>query len=126
MNNRHLQASVTGPALNQAVVNVKTGVLGARAAYEQAATRHEQSEAAVKAAKSEAGRSVALVNFVKYVREQNIGTRLTEYSTIAWPARPQELYAEAYALWILDPGFMETFYPTLKAFFGSGQYRPAS
>jgi hypothetical protein len=68
--------------------------------------------------------SVALEEFVAYVNERKISPRLTGYASENWPEKPQELYADAYALSLADPQFLNAFFPDLAAYFKKGAYRP--
>ena len=47
----------------------------------------------------------------------------TEYARKNWPFRPQEFYAESYALWLADPAFLSANYKIVYDFFQTGEYR---
>ncbi|WP_309892743.1 hypothetical protein [Archangium sp.] len=57
---------------------------------------------------------------------QGSGEPVTRYAKESWeerPSKPQELFAEAYWLWLLEPDFLKEHYPALHEFFETGQYR---
>jgi hypothetical protein len=68
------------------------------------------------------GRSLRLHKFVTVVNANNI-TPFTKYAQNNWPYKPQEFYAEAYSLWLTDPGFLEHNYKPVVDFFGSPDYQ---
>jgi hypothetical protein len=115
--------------LEQAAAEVKaarpspTEVQVAR--YEKAQLRYDKAVDATKRARGKTNLgSVALEEFVAYVNERKISPRLTGYASENWPEKPQELYADAYALSLADPQFLNAFFPDLAAYFKKGAYRP--
>ncbi len=68
-------------------------------------------------------RSHRLHNFVRHVERHRIPAGITAYARDNWPAKPGELFAEAYALWLTDPRFLEENVPRLHGWFHSGRYR---
>ncbi|MGW2158336.1 hypothetical protein [Nonomuraea sp. NPDC001699] len=71
--------------------------------------------------KTPQGRDITpcLRNFVTFVSKENVGTDLTPYARTSYG----ELFAEAYAFWIVDPGAVEKHDPRLRAFFDDSRYR---
>jgi hypothetical protein len=67
-------------------------------------------------------RTRRLQKFVDLVTANKI-RRFTEYSVQNWQLKPQEFYAEAYSLWLVDPEFLKTNYKVVYDFFQSGDYR---
>lgn len=59
--------------------------------------------------------------FVDRVNADNVKP-FTWYAQVKWPYNPADFYADAYSLWLVDPGFLETNYPTIYEFFQSGDY----
>ncbi|WP_437565830.1 eCIS core domain-containing protein [Sorangium sp. So ce542] len=59
--------------------------------------------------------------FVEHVTRNGI-TPLTTYARRSWPHRPEEFFAETYALWRTDPAALRTHYPLLYEYFESGTY----
>lgn len=57
------------------------------------------------------------------VKASGTSPNLTTYSQREWPQKPQELYAEAYSLWLTDPAFLAESNPALFEWFKSGEYR---
>lgn len=49
--------------------------------------------------------------------------RFTRYSVENWQLKPEEFYAEAYSLWLVDPNFLKNNYPVVYDFFQNGEYR---
>lgn len=72
------------------------------------------------------GKSRCLLNFEKFVRSESIKATLTDYAATNWPARPQEFYAEAYMLWIIDKGKLKAHSQALYDYFASGQYHSST
>jgi len=68
------------------------------------------------------GRSARLQKFVDLVNGNHIRP-FTQYAAETWPAQPEEFFAEAYSLWLVDPKFVETNYKVVFDFFQSGDYR---
>lgn len=93
-----------------------------RTRYERAVTRSEQADALLARDKVK-GRSVRLNRFVEYVTQRNINPGLTDYTGVNWAGHPQELFAESYSLWLLDPQFLSGFSNDLFTYFESGAYR---
>jgi len=75
---------------------------------------------AVRAAAS--GNTLRLQKFVDLVTANNI-RRFTRYAAQNWPQSPEEFYAEAYALWLVDPVFLRANYKVVFDFFQNGDYR---
>lgn len=85
-----------------------------------------QAEAACRQA--ETARSAALgqqpsEQLKALVQARGISPAITLYAQASWPAKPDELYAEAYSLWLLDKPFLLSFSADLADFFDSGRYR---
>ena len=68
------------------------------------------------------GRSRRLQKFVDFVISNNI-RRFTRYSLDQWQLHPEEFYAEAYSLWLVDPEFVKTNYKAIYDFFENGDHR---
>jgi hypothetical protein len=66
-------------------------------------------------------RTRRLQKFIDLVNAKNIRP-FTPYSAINWPHNPQEFYAEAYSLWIVDQDFLKNNYEVVYNFFQSGDY----
>lgn len=67
-------------------------------------------------------RTTRLQKFIDLVETNKIEP-FTDYAKKQWPREPYDFYAEAYALWITDPDFLEHEYPEIFKFFQSGDYR---
>jgi hypothetical protein len=67
-------------------------------------------------------RTRRLQKFIDLVNANNI-KRFTQYSVDKWLLKPEEFYAEAYSLWLVDPDFVKTNYLAVFNFFESGDYR---
>jgi len=67
-------------------------------------------------------RTLRLQKFVDLVTTNKIAP-FTEYAKKNWPHAPAEFYAEAYALWLTDPDFLQNNYGPVYTFFQSGDYR---
>lgn len=67
-------------------------------------------------------RTLRLQKFIDLVTTNKI-QRFTQYSKENWLLKPQEFYAEAYSLWLVDPQFLETNYKVVYDFFQTGDYR---
>jgi hypothetical protein len=92
--------------------------------YKELAAAYDAAEAAQAAARGQGQRTVPLSRFVAHVTARNINRRITDYAGNSWPQKPQEFYAEAYSLWVLDPEFVTAFSADLAGFFDAGTYRP--
>jgi hypothetical protein len=103
----------------------KTVSAAQRTQYQEAKTRYDQAEAEMAATKTPAGRTIPAEAFVAYVTARKINRRLTGYAAENWQNDPEEFYAEAYSLWLLDPRFLARFSADLVRFFTDGTYRPA-
>jgi hypothetical protein len=68
------------------------------------------------------GRTLRLQKFVDLVTANDI-RRFTTYARQNWPDNPEEFFAEAYALWLTDPDFLQNNYPKIHDFFEGGDYR---
>jgi len=93
--------------------------------HQQAKAQYDRAKEELAATKGQTARTIPLEAFVTYVTARNINRRLTGYAADNWPGQPQELYAEAYSLWLLDPQFLAGFSADLVSFFAAGTYRPA-
>ena len=92
-------------------------------AQEQASTRQQEAASTLENTKvAGSGRTRRLQKFIDLVTANNI-RRFTRYSVENWPQNPEEFYAEAYSLWLVDPAFMRTNYRVVYDFFQSGDYR---
>jgi hypothetical protein len=67
-------------------------------------------------------RTLRVQKFIDLVTTNKI-QRFTKYSKENWLLKPEEFYAEAYSLWLVDPQFLETNYKVVYDFFQSGDYR---
>jgi hypothetical protein len=67
-------------------------------------------------------RTLRVQKFIDLVTMNRI-QRFTQYSKDNWLLKPEEFYAEAYSLWLVDPQFLETNYKVVFDFFQSGDYR---
>ena len=67
-------------------------------------------------------RTLRVQKFVDLVTAKKIEP-FTSYAKENWPHKPQEFYAEAYSLWLVDPQFLQDNYPDVYNFFQSGAYR---
>lgn len=67
------------------------------------------------------GRTRRLQKFVDFVNANKIA-RFTKYAAQNWPNNPEEFYAEAYSLWLVDPAFLSTNYKVVYDFFQDGDY----
>lgn len=65
--------------------------------------------------------SKRLTNFVDVVNKNKIPP-LTDYARTNWPGHPEEFYAEAYALWLANPAFLDANAHALKAWFDAGEH----
>ncbi|HEU4386648.1 MAG TPA: hypothetical protein VFV34_02540, partial [Blastocatellia bacterium] len=91
---------------------------------QEEATRREQAESAKlgQTRVTGTGRTKRLQKFVDLVNAKNI-RRFTNYSVINWQNNPEEFYAEAYSLWLVDPNFVRTYYRDVYDFFQGGHHR---
>jgi hypothetical protein len=94
-----------------------------RTRHQEAKVRYDQAEAELAATKGPTARTIPLEAFVAHVTARKINRRLTGYAGDNWPGQPQEFYAEAYSLWLLDPQFLADFSADLLIFFTAGTYR---
>jgi hypothetical protein len=67
-------------------------------------------------------RTGRLQKFMDLVIANNIRP-FTKYSDENWPVKPEEFYAEAYSLWLVDPDYLKTNYKVVYDFFEKGDYR---
>lgn len=72
-------------------------------------------------------RSKRLADFVTFVeglpdahQQRVIG--ITAYAETEWPARPRELFAESYALWLTDRPFLNRVAPELSRYFSQRKH----
>jgi hypothetical protein len=93
--------------------------------HQQAKAQYDRAKEELATTKGPTARTIPLEAFVTYVTARDINRRLTGYAGDSWPGQPQELYAEAYSLWLLDPQFLAGFSADLVSFFTDGTYRPA-
>lgn len=74
-------------------------------AHEDAARRERTASDQLRDTRDSAsGHTKRLQKFVDLVLANNI-RRFTKYSADNWAQRPEEFYAEAYSLWLVDPTF---------------------
>jgi hypothetical protein len=91
-------------------------------AQEQADARLQTAKTGLDAVRDPgSGRTLRLQKFVALVTRHNI-RRFTRYSAQHWPQNPEEFYAEAYSLWLVDPAFLQTNYRVVYEFFQNGDY----
>ena len=94
-------------------------------AAKERATAFKAVKAAERAERAATGSikqmSKRLQNFVDFVTRHRIPP-LTDYAKRNWPNRPQEFYAEAFALWKNDPAFLELNAKALKEWFDAGNH----
>ena len=74
-----------------------------------------------------ARRSKRVADFEAHVRkipekDQARVIGITAYAREKWPDKPGELYAEAYALWVMDKPFLLRAAPELERYFRTGQH----
>jgi peptidoglycan hydrolase-like protein with peptidoglycan-binding domain len=81
--------------------------------------KKQKAETAVKGKKV---RSKHLQDFVDVVNKNKIPP-LTAYAKSKWPGEPEEFFAEAYALWLNDPVYLEGTAKPLKDWFDGGGHR---
>jgi len=67
-------------------------------------------------------RTLRAQKFIDMVNANNIKP-FTKYAKDNWPMKPEEFYAEAYSLWLVDPDFLKTNYPAVFRFFEQKDYR---
>jgi hypothetical protein len=67
-------------------------------------------------------RTLRLQKFVDLVAANNIRP-FTKYAAANWKLKPDEFYAEAYSLWLVDAEFLKTNYKPVYDFFQNGDYR---
>ena len=67
-------------------------------------------------------RTLRVQKFVDLVITNKIAP-FTDYAKKNWPHKPEEFYAEAYALWRTDPDFLSNNYPPVFTFFEGGDYQ---
>ncbi|MFI9561176.1 hypothetical protein [Nonomuraea endophytica] len=67
-------------------------------------------------------RTRRLQKFVDLVTTHKI-PRFTEYAHTNWQVEPEEFFAEAYSLWLVDPHFLKTNWRVVYDFFQNGEYR---
>lgn len=92
-------------------------------AEEEANKRLAAEQGKLNAARDAAsGNTLRLQKFVDLVKQNNI-RRFTRYAAQNWPQSPEEFYAEAYALWLVDPVFLKANYKVVFDFFQNGDYR---
>ncbi|WP_159001443.1 hypothetical protein [Streptomyces sp. SBT349] len=68
-------------------------------------------------------RTHRLRHFVTLVGSEGIRADLTAYAAKEWPGKPQELFAEAYAFFLMDPGKLKAHSAALHAYFAGGHHR---
>jgi hypothetical protein len=92
------------------------------AAHEDAARRERAASDQLKDTRDTAsGHTKRLQKFIDLVVANNI-RKFTKYSADNWAQRPEEFYAEAYSLWLVDPTFLRTNYQVVYDFFAGGDY----
>jgi hypothetical protein len=92
-------------------------------AQERASERKSEEAAKLEGTKAPGSeRTRRLQKFIDLVTAHDI-RRFTQYSVENWPQHPEEFYAEAYSLWLVDPVFLRTQYKVVYDFFQSGDYR---
>jgi hypothetical protein len=64
-----------------------------------------------------------LRNFVALVKTHNVPPDLTPYAAKEWPDRPQELFAEAYSLFVTQPAALTGRFQVLHDYFAGGRHR---
>ena len=67
------------------------------------------------------GASKRLERFVAVVKKNKIAP-VTQYAKDNWPGHPEEFFAEAYSLWLTNPGYLGDNAPALKAWFDAGEH----
>lgn len=87
-------------------------------AREATLAEREQELAATRDA---GGTTLRLAAFVQFVNDNNI-TPFTDYSRTHWDSDPGEFYAEAFAVFRTDPGFLQTNYQALYDWFSAGHH----
>jgi hypothetical protein len=91
-------------------------------AHEDAIKHKQEEEAKLGATRDPStGNTLRLQKFVNLVTTNNIRP-FTAYAAQNWPQQPDEFYAEAYSLWLVDPAFMQTNYKIVYDFFQNGDY----
>jgi hypothetical protein len=123
------------PAANPAAADFATAITAQDAWFAQAQVRAAASQKldaskADLATKKTAQKGVSdatgktskrLENFVALVNANKIPP-LTQYAKDNWPGNPEEFYAEAYSLWLTNPGYLNDNAPKLKAWFDKGEH----
>jgi len=61
-----------------------------------------------------------MINSLGAAKQRVIG--ITTYAETEWERKPQELFAEGYALWLTDRPFLERTAPELVKYFDSGEH----
>ncbi|MFO0606349.1 MAG: DUF4157 domain-containing protein [Polyangiales bacterium] len=77
---------------------------------------------ALRVARNADHRPARVQRFVDFVTTNGI-VPLTTYARRSWPHRPEEFFAETYALWRSDPDFLRAQYPLLFGYFNDGTFR---
>jgi hypothetical protein len=91
-------------------------------AQEKASTREQEEARKLESTRAPGSdRTRRLQKFIDLVNANNI-RRFTQYSAQNWQQNPEEFYAEAYSLWLVDPAFVRTYYKVVYDFFQSGEY----
>lgn len=91
-------------------------------AQEKAAARQQEEARKLESTRVPGSdRTRRLQKFIDLVNANNI-RRFTKYSVQNWQNNPEEFYAEAYSLWLVDPAFVKTYYRVVYDFFQSGEY----
>ncbi|MGH3765199.1 MAG: hypothetical protein ACRDS0_01530 [Pseudonocardiaceae bacterium] len=91
------------------------------AAKEDALKREGEASDKLKDTSATSGHTKRLQKFIDLVKTGDI-RRFTQYSADNWPGHPEEFYAEAYSLWLVDPAFLSINYRVVYNFFQSGDY----
>jgi hypothetical protein len=68
-------------------------------------------------------RTHRLRNFVALVTTHDVPPDLTPYAAKEWPDRPQELFAEAYALFVTHPAALTGRFQVVHDYFAGGRHR---
>ncbi len=99
----------------------KLGPNPALAAFDPVDQAQDDWVSAARTAAHTRGRTRRLQKFVDLVKGPPPIVPLTQYARDN-PYKPEEFYAETYSLWIAEPAFLKTNYPTLFDFFDKGDY----
>jgi hypothetical protein len=89
--------------------------------YDDAAKFQRAWLDALDATISGGSRTKRVQKFVEFVNSEKIPP-LTKYAQDNWPDNPEEFYAEAYSLFLSDPGYLKTNAPTLHDWFKKGKH----